>query len=264
MVIVYTTTNYVSRYFPALDSVLTFPVISEYAPSTAYRPFTQGYMDSCNMTNDSTVTSSGSVIIQRRPSVIKEVPRQSESVVIHGEEEFDTIDVVGLDEVADAEDGLKTEESGIKSGENKMITEVDGLKTEINGTKVEEEKETSKGNEGSVLNGSRRGKRKRVELIKGNQSNEDSDWRLLENKRHVCNECGMRFKKPSALVIHLRTHTGERPYACELCDKRFSISGNLRRHMFTHTGEKPYKCRACGRAFNNPSHLARHSKKIHI
>ena len=86
----------------------------------------------------------------------------------------------------------------------------------------------------------------------------------LETKRHVCEECGMRFKKPSALVIHLRTHSGERPFSCELCDKRFSISGNLRRHMFTHTGEKPYKCRACGRAFNNPSHLARHSKKIHI
>ena len=133
------------------------------------------------MTNDSAVTSSGSgsVIIQRRPSVIKEVPRQNESVVIHDAEEFDTIDVVGLDEEDDVDNGSKTEENGIKSGENKMKTEVDGLETEVNGIKVEEEKETSKGSEGSVFNGSRRGKRKRVELVKGNQSNEDDDWRPL-------------------------------------------------------------------------------------
>lgn len=96
------------------------------------------------------------------------------------------------------------------------------------------------------------------------RNSHDNEWKPLENKRHKCTNCSMKFKKPSALVIHMRTHSGERPYKCKQCSKSFSISGNLRRHVFTHTGEKPYKCQACGRAFNNPSHLARHSKKIHI
>ncbi|XP_046858981.1 zinc finger protein 845-like [Xenia sp. Carnegie-2017] len=99
------------------------------------------------------------------------------------------------------------------------------------------------------------------------ESSSEEEWTASSNqgkKRYGCKECGTRFKKPSALIIHMRTHSGEKPFACDICGKKFSISGNLRRHMFTHTGEKPYKCKACGRGFNNPSHLARHSKKIHI
>uniref|UniRef100_A0A182T7E0 C2H2-type domain-containing protein n=1 Tax=Anopheles maculatus TaxID=74869 RepID=A0A182T7E0_9DIPT len=35
--------------------------------------------------------------------------------------------------------------------------------------------------------------------------------------KYVCNECGIRCKKPSMLKKHIRTHTDVRPYSCQYC-----------------------------------------------
>ncbi|KZV93095.1 hypothetical protein EXIGLDRAFT_768424 [Exidia glandulosa HHB12029] len=50
-------------------------------------------------------------------------------------------------------------------------------------------------------------------------------------KRHVCNSCGAAFDRAAALENHIRTHTGERPFACVYCPQTFNTNGNLRRHM---------------------------------
>ncbi|KAM9414820.1 transcription factor HIVEP3 [Salvelinus alpinus] len=49
--------------------------------------------------------------------------------------------------------------------------------------------------------------------------------------RYVCEECGIRCKKPSMLRKHIRLHTDSRPYVCKHCNFAFKTKGNLTKHM---------------------------------
>lgn len=53
--------------------------------------------------------------------------------------------------------------------------------------------------------------------------------------KHRCRYCGKIFGSDSALQIHLRSHTGERPFICRVCGSRFTTKGNLKVHYQRHT-----------------------------
>ncbi|CAM4536568.1 transcription factor HIVEP2 [Caretta caretta] len=73
----------------------------------------------------------------------------------------------------------------------------------------------------------------RIKIFEGGyKSNEDYVYvRGRGRGKYICEECGIRCKKPSMLKKHIRTHTDVRPYVCKLCNFAFKTKGNLTKHM---------------------------------
>ena len=101
-----------------------------------------------------------------------------------------------------------------------------------------------------------------------------------DNAAKVCEFCGQNFKSSDSYTIHIRTHTGEKPYKCDFCEEffigkyhldkhhivahpdieckdrqrhdcsfckvAFPRKSLLKAHIRIHTGEKPFSCEHCG------------------
>lgn len=84
--------------------------------------------------------------------------------------------------------------------------------------------------------------------------NYDGDGKHDPFSKHQCRYCDKIFGSDSALQIHIRSHTGERPFRCNMCSSSFTTKGNLKVHYQRHTQIDAFQLEIMDR-FRSPNRI---------
>ncbi|XP_053467669.1 transcription factor E4F1 isoform X2 [Ictalurus furcatus] len=88
----------------------------------------------------------------------------------------------------------------------------------------------------------------------------EKDMEISPSKSHKCPHCDRMFRTVTHLRIHVKGHTGCKPFKCVTCQKEFLTCYMLKKHMEMHVTERRYKCGECGKLFKAIGHVREHMR----
>ncbi|XP_018566056.1 zinc finger protein 37 homolog isoform X2 [Anoplophora glabripennis] len=101
----------------------------------------------------------------------------------------------------------------------------------------------------------------------GKQANTIEQFRkhiTKHRRQRKCKVCQKNFRDLTQLTVHLRTHTGSKPFSCKLCGKSFRQKHNRDQHLRAHRGDSTVKCNVCDKVFSTKYNLKVHVQNTHV
>ena len=94
----------------------------------------------------------------------------------------------------------------------------------------------------------------------------ESVSKCSDRKMNCCSVCGYKTNASQSMKIHMRTHTGEKPFHCPVCELQFAQKPTRDAHMFNihdiaiNKSFKYHVCDTCGKRFKTKGDYNRHIK----
>ncbi|CAH0552638.1 unnamed protein product [Brassicogethes aeneus] len=101
------------------------------------------------------------------------------------------------------------------------------------------------------------------DLEEHNENKKKSSKYVKKKPDQECSECKKKFPTKATLINHLKDHgIVYKNFTCDDCGKKYNSQYDFKVHLRNHTGMRPYICEICNKSFTDPRSFKKH-EKIH-